>query len=664
MSINVIRNVSSDAVDPLFFGANYLLGRDEVSGTYGDKYSAVGASLIRYPGGELTEDPSRFDPLNPENIREVLEFAADHQSAVSIVLPTKRYFGDMQAARDELSLFVSKILGGEYGPLPETLVFEVGNEFYGDVQFGSTESQKAANYGIVAAEIVDFLSGIIDTMGSDAMIAIQMGRHASDNRSIINAFNDEQIREIDVLIDHDYRWSLEGATDSIYNNMSSFADEWIAAGVRNDVQLFLSEWNVASNSNDTNNPLMDYGLAQASAMIHIAAQNIRYGIDYGAVWAVQQNNRTNLGFNEGEDRFLRVGGETFRMMSEVLPGMRLVSMSDLHDGRFSTESSIPVHVFEDDSKVVVFISKRGVSQTDFSLDLSNFVTDASNVWTETLSFSDADYLNYLSYLQDPANSGIRPWNFDPEITRQTIDFDSGIVSVSLEQEHELVRIVINKTDAGQSPQYIFGSVENESLLGSIGYDTIYGAGGHDSILGDRGNDQIWGNAGYDDIRSGHGDDLARGGSGNDKIRGNIGDDVLMGDRGNDLVVGGQGNDRLYGGKGNDVLSGGLGNDLIFGGSGADIINGNDGNDTISGGYGRDIFIFHRSSVGVDVITDFDENEDILDFSDLLDSVGYQGSDPVTDGYITYQQENTETLIYFNPDGYFDSNTSYLVVILN
>jgi hypothetical protein len=52
----------------------------------------------------------------------------------------------------------------------------------------------------------------------------------------------------------------------------------------------------------------------------------------------------------------------------------------------------------------------------------------------------------------------------------------------------------------------------------------------------------------------------------------------------------------------------------------------------------------------DRLTDFDVNQDYLDFSALLDSLNYNGSNPVTDGYVSWRTLGTGTLISVDSDG--------------
>ena len=74
-------------------------------------------------------------------------------------------------------------------------------------------------------------------------------------------------------------------------------------------------------------------------------------------------------------------------------------------------------------------------------------------------------------------------------------------------------------------------------------------------------------------------------------------------------------DILSGNGANNDIRGGLGNDVINGRGGNDVIEGDGGNDVLTGGSGRDTFVFFSSasSTSTDHITDFNVNEDHIDF---------------------------------------------------
>ena len=122
---------------------------------------------------------------------------------------------------------------------------------------------------------------------------------------------------------------------------------------------------------------------------------------------------------------------------------------------------------------------------------------------------------------------------------------------------------------------------------------------------------------------------------------NIFNPVTGATNGDNTLTGGDGDDLIDARDGRDNVTGGKGNDRIVGGSGADVL---------GGGEGRDTFVYSSIRDSGDRLTDFDVNQDYLDFSALLDSLNYTGSNPVTDGYILWRTLGTGTLISVDSDG--------------
>ncbi|MDY8149782.1 tandem-95 repeat protein [Vibrio sp. PBL-C16] len=79
-------------------------------------------------------------------------------------------------------------------------------------------------------------------------------------------------------------------------------------------------------------------------------------------------------------------------------------------------------------------------------------------------------------------------------------------------------------------------------------------------------------------------------------------------------------DTISGGSGDDILFGQGGDDKLFGGADNDILIGGFGNDILTGGDGEDIFKWIDVSNERDTVTDFNKEEDTLDFSDLFDDL--------------------------------------------
>lgn len=205
------------------------------------------------------------------------------------------------------------------------------------------------------------------------------------------------------------------------------------------------------------------------------------------------------------------------------------------------------------------------------------------------------------------------------------------------------------------------------ISGSSGKDVLSGTAGDDIIRGRDGNDVLDGGAGDDVLRGGNGNDWLRGGEGADEFRGGKGVDVadyhgvsqsvvadlqyeasnsgaaagdvyisiawLRGTSNSDQLRGNEWDNQLRGGSGNDILNGRDGEDTLFGGNGNDVLRGGEGDDMLYGMSGNDRFVF-EDGMGADVVHDFDDNRDTLDFRAMtlgsLDAVmalaEQQGSD--------------------------------------
>jgi Ca2+-binding RTX toxin-like protein len=109
-------------------------------------------------------------------------------------------------------------------------------------------------------------------------------------------------------------------------------------------------------------------------------------------------------------------------------------------------------------------------------------------------------------------------------------------------------------------------------------------------------------------------------------------------------------DQLAGTAKADRINGLKGRDVINGGEGDDIINGGVDGDTITTGLGRDRIVYDSFSDRGDTSTDFNLTEDALVLTGLFKEIGYQGVDPISDGYLQFVQQGLNTLVQIDPDG--------------
>jgi len=297
------------------------------------------------------------------------------------------------------------------------------------------------------------------------------------------------------------------------------------------------------------------------------------------------------------------------------------------------------------------------SLADFALTgFENVKLNGNFVWTP-------DYWQVSLAGDDAANS----------LTSIVLPHRSIVVSGRGGDDHILLESGWLSPSAKDASPTLYGGAGNDEITGGVSNDWINGGGGApgdtlspaivndgaDTLRGLDGNDHIYGNAqfavqgaadGGDLIFGDFGMDYVNGNAGNDTIRGGEGPDRLYGGAGDDVIDGddwdgswgssGNGNDHINGNKGNDSLHGGGGNDQILGGQGNDLIEGGVGLDTVSGNAGNDLFQFggwtpHGEAAAfsisgpdagrTDVITDFQDGQDLLQLVFTVSSVFHPGS---------------------------------------
>jgi Ca2+-binding RTX toxin-like protein len=237
---------------------------------------------------------------------------------------------------------------------------------------------------------------------------------------------------------------------------------------------------------------------------------------------------------------------------------------------------------------------------------------------------------------------------------------------------------------GQDALNATGSGSNNTLTGNDGNNILDGGGGNDVLTGGKGDDtyvvdsfsdliqEHFSNAeggGIDTVIStldfsiqdmGHLDNITLTGAqfGGVSATGNAGANVLTyTGPGYSYLNGLGGDDRLIGNSDGDFFNGGDGNDYVLGGG---------WHDNITGGAGIDVIDYNHVNELGDTIMDFKAGAggDILDLHDLLADVGYSGSDPFGDGYLSYSYTpNAWSQLYFDADGKGSGSASVEVALL-
>ena len=91
-------------------------------------------------------------------------------------------------------------------------------------------------------------------------------------------------------------------------------------------------------------------------------------------------------------------------------------------------------------------------------------------------------------------------------------------------------------------------------------------------------------------------------------------------------------------------------DVLVGTNGSDRIIGEQSTDRLTGGGGNDEFVYNRLEDTTDTIVDFEVGSDKIVFTNLLASLGYNGSNPIADGIVSFANWDQDSVILIDSDG--------------
>jgi beta-glucanase (GH16 family) len=135
------------------------------------------------------------------------------------------------------------------------------------------------------------------------------------------------------------------------------------------------------------------------------------------------------------------------------------------------------------------------------------------------------------------------------------------------------------------------------------------------------------------------------------------ENLMLGGSGPQTGIGNTLNNILISNNAGSTLNGGAGNDILVAGRSWDVL---------TGGAGSDIFQFDALPWNNARITDFQVGTDMLDLRKLFTAANYQGTNPVADGYVSFQSDGAGgTKVYFDPDGTGSANPwAFLVTTID
>ena len=549
-------NPQTSVIDDEWFGV-VQTGFNGFRG-FSQQFEEIGGRLIRWPGGTLSELQTDvydittdvvFDGRHLYNysegrvrpsLTEMFEYAVEHGLAFSLIIPTLRYVDDLEAAIEEINIFMERLVSGYFGPLPDSLTLEIGNEYYGLDTFAANPSL----YGEIADVLISEMAGYLT--GTNIQIAIQAGVTHSDNVAIISELGNLSLSVIDTVIVHSLpisRTNLnrdlqsgepEDVGESRIERFGDYLDDWQdavnQAGGNSNLESFLSAWTVGSSAHNANGlelEYYDFGLRAAGTVLELFAAYSSIGVDAAAAWGVDVTNLNS--FSEYQDGEVTIHhmGVMFDWLAENVNGMQLV-------GEYTPQAAdldYFMYTFSDTDAITVFVVAADIEDLgdSFSLDLS--------AWAEY-------EITSITSLGSNYEDGYNPIGTDQDQLYEVVDIDevsysysNYILEFGFDQNDEIIMITLEIDNSE-----IMGTSESDHMVGS-GLDEIFdGLSGNDSIGGMGGDDYISGNMGSDSLSGNNGDDTLDGGMGSDIVKAGPGSDHIIYGDGADLLLGEAGDD--------------------------------------------------------------------------------------------------------------------------
>lgn len=485
--------------------------------------------LIGWPGGYLSESQTdryglNFDGLfNPEEDRpglaEMFAYANSEGVGLSIFLPTARYDGNDEQLRADIQQFMGDLLSGHYGPVPDTLILEIGSEYYASFE-GADE---ALRYGHIANIYVEEISAAlndpsVNLLGIDVEIAVQAGRNLADDEAIRSQLDEDSFAEVDQIVHHRFPFcatGVDGSADQFHAILAAWEADAVAAGGEAP-DLFLSAWGVGSYTRDEalddflaadhaagghlteadvdlegrttdafesfwQNELTkrDYGAEQPRMILEMLSEYNAEGMTAAAAFGTDMIHPGRLTLTDvnGVDQEF-IGQTTLDMMAESVIGTHTLDISLQND----RSDEVWVYGFESDDRVVIFLSADGTPPDGVTLQLDGLGSTFQQVSVDSLHAEVPE--DWMALYGVPDNPDV---DESAEAATYAVGVQSGVtpqfgedgITVQFSAPNEVIRISLAKTDLGaeQIAAYSHGQmIDLEAIYGDAGPDAEAGHG--------------------------------------------------------------------------------------------------------------------------------------------------------------------------------------------
>ncbi|MDA9865331.1 hypothetical protein N9C96_01505 [bacterium] len=483
----------AEAVSDQMFGARYISYRN--IDRFLDQIEDANIGLIVWPGGTLAETRADrygfdFDGLqNPANnkpaLDEMMEIAITKGASLSVILPTARYTDDLASLQSDLSNFLANLLAGDYGPLPDDLIFEVGSEYYAN--FSGDALSQAAQYGAVAEVMITEIAAAladpsINLIGADINIAAQAGKTMAEDVAIRDALSEFATDNVDSLIHHRFAFQPQGIDPRIAE-LQGILDAW-ETETGEEPNLFVSAWNtVTLTRNGVLNDYIEYQAAQGSVIdasdvdlngrtttefetfwqdeldevaygqehaayiLESFASYAEAGADAASLYGVDLIHPGRVSWRENGSDYDFVGAKMLEMIYESVGGTHVLTSDDDYD----TNALATSYGFENEDKLVLFVAAGHSAPGQVCLTLDGFGEIYNQVWVERLTGeTPSDWKTIFGIPDNPDVDETAEGDTYAVGIREVVtpDTSAGALTFSLSSPHEVIRLAFAKTAAG------------------------------------------------------------------------------------------------------------------------------------------------------------------------------------------------------------------------
>lgn len=459
--------------------------------------------MIGWPGGYFAEDRPElygydFEGLsNPDSfippLSDMIALANAQGAGLSITLPTMAWLDDPEAIRPLVRDFMSDLLDGTWGELPDRFVIELGAEYYAHLSHGEYSTEEAAPlYGRLASVMIEEITAALEDpdvnlLDQDVQIGIQAGRTDDCSCRIIDAMSPEALAEIDLLIVSRMPAFFSGVDSGMADVETTLEtwDESILDAGGGTPGLFFTSFNVASPTrtevadrfiadkleagvvlarddlglNDrTNAEFEQYwqdtlgryalGLDQPRVLAELFSEYSALGLEGGTAFGVDQIHPGRLSFVDAEGTPVSFLGMDFlQMLYPSVDGTRMLDVSLENDA----SDPYDVYAFEGEEHTTIFVMGDNHAQS-VTLDIEGLSSNFTSVYVDTLTPEvPEDWMARYGIPDHPDIDESAEAETYAESVRgtQTPVVDGDQMTVQIETPGQILRIVLTHSALGE-----------------------------------------------------------------------------------------------------------------------------------------------------------------------------------------------------------------------